>query len=71
MSFLRRFLHGRAGKSLTDEVSSCEIYDLEETMRGVPYTNEALSPVLDRFPLHLLFSGCDPDELKAFLLPGR
>ena len=58
-------------KSLTDEVSSCEIYDLEEAMRGVPYTNEALSPVLDRFPLHLLFSGCDPDELKAFLLPGR
>ena len=56
---------GRA-KSLTDEVSSCEIYDLEEAMRGVPYTNEALSPVLDRFPLHLLFSGCDPDELKAF-----
>ena len=52
-------------------MSSCEIYDLEEAMRGVPYTNEALSPVLDRFPLHLLFSGCDPDELKAFLLPGR
>ena len=69
--FYGDFFMAGPGKSLTDEVSSCEIYDLEETMRGVPYTNEALSPVLDRFPLHLLFSGCDPDELKAFLLPGR
>ena len=69
--FYGDFFMAGPGKSLTDEVSSCEIYDLEEAMRGVPYTNEALSPVLDRFPLHLLFSGCDPDELKAFLLPGR
>ena len=69
--FYGDFFMAGPGKSLTDEASSCEIYDLEEAMRGVPYTNEALSPVLDRFPLHLLFSGCDPDELKAFLLPGR
>ena len=69
--FYGDFFMAGPGKSLTDEVSSCEIYDLEEAMRGVPYTNEALSPVLDRFPLHLLFSGCNPDELKAFLLPGR
>ena len=69
--FYGDFFMAGPGKSLTDEASGCEICDLEEAMRGVPYTNEALSPVLDRFPLHLLFSGCDPVELKAFLLPGR
>lgn len=69
--FYGDFFMAGPGKSLTDEASGCEICDLEEAMRGVPYTNEALSPVLDRFPLHLLFSGCDPEELKAFLLPGR
>mgnify|MGYP006876000578 CR=1 FL=1 len=37
------------GKSLTDEASSCEIYDLEEAMRGVPYTNEAFHPCLTVF----------------------
>ena len=48
------YLHGRAGqepdrrgKQLRDSMIS------EEAMRGVPDTNEALSPVLDRFPLHL------------------
>lgn len=35
--FYGDFFMAGPGKSLTDEVSSCEIYDLEEAMRGVPY----------------------------------
>ena len=65
------FFMAGPGKSRVDGPSSCELSDLEQAMIGVAYTNEALAPVLDRFPLPLLFSGCDPDALKAFLLPGK
>lgn len=65
------FFMAGPGRSLTGEVGGCELSDLEDALRGAPYTAEGVAAVLDRFPLTLLFSGCDPDELKAFLLPER
>lgn len=57
--------------TLTPENAACELGDLEAALQGVPYTAEALSPILDRFPLSQLFSGCDPVALKGFLLPSE
>ena len=69
--FYGDFFMAGPGRSLVDEVSSSEISDLERAMVGVPYTSDTLAPVLDRFPLSVLFSGCNPEELKTFLLPGK
>ncbi len=43
--------------------------ELEQALIGQPYTSPAMRPVLEAFPLHLLFEGCSPAELIAFLLP--
>lgn len=56
-----------AGSGTAEEVT---LSKLEQALHQIPYTDAAVQSALDRFPLHLLFSGCDPEAIKAFLSPS-
>lgn len=55
-----------AGSEVSEDVT---LADLEQALQQIPYTDEAMRNVLNRFPLELLFNGSEPEAIKAFLCP--
>lgn len=57
------------GDFLAPPLPGPALHELEQALVGLPYTAPAMRPVLETFPLHLLFDGASPEQLIPFFLP--